>query len=71
MEMQSQGDSMPLTYVDSYIYICDFCGKTPGSRMQLEVHLDEDHDLDASEIAVDEPPFKFRKHDLYRIKVLL
>ena len=71
MERQSQVHSVPLTYVDSYIYTCDFCGKTPESRSQLEVHLDEDHDLDASEIAVDEPPFRLRKLDLYRIKVSL
>lgn len=70
MEMQRKpSDAALLTFIDSFIYTCDFCGKIPEYRSQLEVHLDEDHDIDASEIVVDDPPFRLRKLDLYKIKL--
>jgi len=57
------------TYVDSYIYTCDICGKIPESKTQLEIHLDEDHDVDASEKDLDEMPYRIRKLQLYQMKL--
>eukprot|EP00092_Neocalanus_flemingeri_P006330 GFUD01006812.1.p1 GENE.GFUD01006812.1~~GFUD01006812.1.p1 ORF type:complete len:186 (+),score=63.11 GFUD01006812.1:188-745(+) len=58
------------TFVDSYIYTCDMCGKTPESRSQLKVHLAEDHDdVDASEKDLDGPPYRIRRLQLYQMKL--
>ena len=59
------------SFQDCFIYTCDLCGKRQISRSQLEIHLDDDHDQDASFIPLDEPPYRLRKLGFYQKKVRL
>ena len=66
LNMNDAGANVKVLFDGGFIYTCSFCPKIMRERLELENHLEEDHDFEeVDDNFLDGPMFKVRKIQFY------